>query len=179
MGWPPLPRFWRAMIESRHPFVVHWRIRDGRPTIRRNQSVPAFGNCTLDDNPGNGDLNNGAVFDAQINGYLSWDSETIVDRPDRWEMTVILHKSAPLGECRVDLTPRKCQQFKPQQGRTFQWTCTAAAAAKEGKPADTAAPAPAGKPLGSGTVEADQWGLVTIRRMRMIKGAQRVVIARK
>ena len=165
MGWPPLPRFWRAMIDSRHPFVVHWRIRTGRPVIRRNQSVPAFGNCTLDDNPGNGDLRNGLIFDTQINGYLSWKTETIVDEPDRWEMTVLLHKSAPLGECAVDLTPRKCQKFKPRKGQTYKWTCTTIP--------------PNAEKLGSGTVTADQWNLVTIRQMRLVRGSQRVVIVRQ
>jgi len=185
MGWPPLPRFWRAMIDSRHPFVVHWRIRDGRPTIRRDQSVPAFGNCTLDDNPGNGDLANGETFDAQINGYLSWDSESIVDAPGRWEMTVILHESAPLPECRVDLTPRKCRQFKPKEGQAFKWTCTtippaAKKADKKGaKAGEKASAPPKARLLGSEMIEADQWGLVTIRRMRMLKGAQRVVIVKQ
>jgi len=172
MGWPALPRFWRAMIESRRPFVVHWRVRTP-PAFRRDQSVPAFGNCTLDDNPGNGDLRNGITFDAQINGYLSWDSETIVDAPNRWEMTVILDGQAPLNVCRVDLTPRKCQAFKAKAGEKFTWTCTAL-----GQPAKkTDKPVP-GKVLGRGTVEADKYGLVTIEQMLLAKGSQRVVIAK-
>ena len=94
-------------------------------------------------------------------------------------MTVILHPSAPLGECRVDLTPRKCQKFKPKKGQTFKWTCTALAAKTKAKGAKKP-PAPAeGKTLGKGTVQADRWGLVTLRQMRMLKGAQRVVIVRK
>jgi len=185
MGWPPFPRFWRAMIDTRRPFVLHWRIRDGRPAIRRDQSVPAFGNCTLDDNPGNGDLRNGMTFDAQINGYLNWDTRTIVDAPDRWEMTVVLDGSAPLGECRVDLTPRKCRKFKPRKGQKFKWTCTnlppaqAADKDKAGKAGGKPPAAPAPEVLGSGTVTADRWHLVTIRQMRMLKGAQRVVIIRQ
>jgi hypothetical protein len=163
MGWPPHPRFWRAMIASRRPFALHWRVKD-RPAIRRDRTLPAFGNCTLDDNPGNGDLRNGMTFDAQINGYLSWDPDTAVDRPDRWEMTVILDASAPLGECRVDLTPRKCRQFKPAAGTKLRWTC------RTGAKGD-------GEPLGSATIVADKWRLATIRQMRMLKGPQRVVIA--
>ena len=86
---------------------------------------------------------------------------------------MILDQGAPLGECRVDLTPRKCQKFKPARGDAFRWTCTAAVppAAGDKKPS-------AGDILGSGTIEADRHGLVTIRQMRMRKGRQRVVIRR-
>jgi hypothetical protein len=36
-----------------------------------------------------------------------------------------------------------------------------------------------GRRLGAGSVAADQWGLVTIEQMRLLKGAQRVVIERR
>ncbi len=178
MGWPPFPRFWRAMMDARRPFNYLWRVKH-RPAIRRNQSVPAFGNCSLDGMPGNGNRGHGETFGAGINAHLTWDSETIVDEPGKWEMTVVLDDGAPLGECRVDLTPRKCQKFKAKKGQKFRWTCTTTAlpAGKPAKKGDKPAPAAGGERLGGGTVTADQWGLVTIRRMRMLKGAQRVVIA--
>ncbi|KKL63991.1 hypothetical protein LCGC14_2169590, partial [marine sediment metagenome] len=153
-----------------------WRVKKGQPVIRRDQSVPAFGNCTLDDNPGNGDLRNGLTFDAQINGYLSWDSETIVDEPDRWEMTVILDASAPLDECRVDLTPRKCQKFKPAPGTKFKWTVTTLPPVSKKKDKSAEKPPP-GRLLVTATKQADKHGLVTIRQMPILKGRQRVVIA--
>jgi len=162
MGWPALPRFWRAMMDSRHPFVYNWRAKR-RPSIRRDQSVPAFGNCSIDGNPGNGDLRIGEIFDTAINSWLSWDGKTIVDAADRWEMTVILDDGAPLPKCTVDLTPRKCRQFKPSPGTQFKWTCRAAK----------------GGVLGSGTVTADKWGLVTIRQLPLVKGDQRVVIEKQ
>ncbi len=165
MGWPPFPRFYRAMIDARRPFCAHWKAQH-RPVIRRNQSVPAFGNCTLDGMPGNGDRAHGQGFGAGINSYLTWDSESIVDEPARWEMTVILDDGAPLGECRVDLTPRKCRKFKPAAGTKLAWTC------RTGAKGD-------GEPLGSATIVADKWHLATIRQMRMLKGPQRVVIARQ
>jgi hypothetical protein len=164
------------MMDARRPFCAHWKAKH-RPTFRKNQSVPAFGNCTLDGMPGNGDRNHGDTFGAGINSYLTWDSESIVDLPDRWEMTVMLDDGAPLGECRVDLTPRKCQKFKPAKGRKFRWTCTAAATEAGKKPADPSAAK--GRVLGSGEVTADKWGLVTIRQMRMLKGAQRVAIVKR
>ncbi len=189
MGWPPFPRFLRAMIDSKRPLIYRWQVREQRrPIIRKNQSVPAFGNCSLDDNVGNGDLNHGYPLDSgQLNGYLNWDSETIVDRPDRWEMTVVLDDSAPLGECRVDVTPRKVQRFRGRAGQRFRWVCTFLPLVepdqkpKGGRISSDELPArPAiGKQLGSGSTVADQWGLVTIRQMRMLKGAQRVVIVRQ
>jgi hypothetical protein len=36
-----------------------------------------------------------------------------------------------------------------------------------------------GRHLGSGSITADKWHLVTIPRMRVLKGAQRVVIHRQ
>ena len=39
---------------------------------------------------------------------------------------------------------------------------------------------PAGnRRLGGGSIVADKWGLATIRQLRMLKGAQRVVIQRQ
>jgi hypothetical protein len=190
------------MMDSKRPFVVDWRVQN-RPHIRRDLSVPAFGNCSLDDNPGVGDLRNGTAIDSQINGYLSWDSVSIVDEPDRWEMTVILDDSAPLGECTADLTPRKCQKFKAPPGQKFKWTCAALSAptaSDSGKPGKSkgagnrstgglaAATSPAagrppaqeaGKLSGAGEALADKSGLVTIPALRMTKGQQRVVIARQ
>ena len=162
MGWPPWPRFLRAMIDTKRPFVFRWLVRDERrPKIRRDQSLPAFGNCSLDDNPGNGDLANGETFSAQVNGYLNWDAETIVDEPARWEITVWLDDSAPLPSCTVDLTPRRCQRLRAKPGDKFRWVN---ASAKEG-----------GK-IASGTVEADRWGLVTLAHLTVTKSPHRITI---
>jgi len=187
MGWPPFPRFLRAMIETKRPFIYRWQVRDGLPLIRKDQSVPAFGNCSLDDNVGNGDLNNGyPLGDGQLNGYLNWDSETIVDEPGRWEMTVMLDAAAPRDECAVDLTPRRVQRFRAQPGQPFRWTCTTLPPLEDGQkeegtpPRDElAARLAKGRRLGSGSVTADRYGLVTIPQMRMLVGAQRVVIERQ
>jgi len=187
MGWPPLPRFLRAMIDTKRPFIYRWQVRDGRPIIRRNQSVPAFGNCSLDDNIGNGDLNNGyPLGSGQLNGYLNWDSETIVDEPNRWEMTVMLDAAAPLDACTVDLTPRKVQRFKAKPGQPFRWSCTFLPPLEDEQKKAGASPAEElaarlahGSRLGGGSITADEWGLVTIRQIRMQKGAQRIVIQRQ
>jgi len=164
MGWPPWPRFLRAMIETKRPFVCRWQVPEkSRPSIRRSQSVPAFGNCSLDDNPGNGDLANGETFSAQVNGYLNWDSSTITDEPNRWEMTVWLDDSAPLPSCTVDLTPRRCQKFAAKPGETLKWSNIT--------PTD-------GTSVQSGAAAADPHGLATIKGLTVSNAKHRIQIER-
>ena len=138
--------------------------------IRRDQSVPAFGNCSLDDNIGEGDIRSGNSF-GQINGFLVWQSDTIVDEPALYQITVWLWSgdsngrgAAPLDECTVDLTPRKCQMFAAKAGQRFVFTNVTAAD---------------GKTIQSGEVAADKHGLVTIPRLVVTKGKHRVAIRPK
>jgi hypothetical protein len=65
-------------------------------------------------------------------------------------MTVWLDQSAPLGECTVDLTPRRCQAFRAKPGQRFQWANT--------RLSDNRA-------VGAGSVSGDEWGLVTIKQL--------------
>jgi len=167
MGWPPFPRFVRAMIDTKRAFsmqaqAVRKAVEGGTIVFRRDRSVPAFGNCSLDDNLGEGDLKSGTPF-GQANGYLLWESASIVEKPDRWEVTVWLDPSAPLDECIVDLTPRRCRAFRPKPEQALRWTNTLAGDGKE---------------VGSGRVAADRWGLATIRRLAVSKAKHRVRISR-
>jgi len=178
MGWPPVPRFLRAMIDTRRAFVYRWQVpEDARPTIRRGDSLPAFGNCSLDDNPGNGDLRNGEGMNIQLNGYLTWDSETIVERPDRWEVTAWLAGRPPLDECTVDLTPRRCRKFKARPGERFSWSNTLQVTDEQKRKAAEAGNAPREKRLvQSGTATADKWGLVTIRQIKLTTARHRIMV---
>ena len=110
--------------------------------------------------PGNGDRSHGDTFGATINGYLTWDSETIVDRPNRWEMTVWA-EGAPLPKCTVDVTPRKCQKFRARPGQRFKWTNTSLADKKVAQ---------------SGRVRADKWGLVTLKQVTVTANRHRLAI---
>ena len=181
MGWPSIPRFLRAMIDTKRAFVYHWKVpRDRRPTIRRDASLPAFGNCSLDDNPGNGDLNHGEGMNIQLNGYLNWDGKTIVERPDRWEITVWLSGRAPLAECTVDLTPRRCRRFRAKPGERFAWTNTMRTTdAQRRRAVEAGETAPEQRRVQSGTVRADRAGLVTIRKLKVTTGRHRVVLRAK
>jgi hypothetical protein len=96
-----------------------------------------------------------------FNAHLAWETATIVDEPDRWEMTVILAESAPAGRCTVDLTPRRLQRLATPKGRRFTWTVTV----PDG-----------GKTLAKGTAAADEHGLVTLEQIPLLKGRNRVMI---
>jgi hypothetical protein len=130
--------------------------------IRLDQSLPAFGRCSLDDDPGAGDPKDGDPK-GQINLYLDWETEDVVDEPGRWEMTVGLIDKAPAAECTVDLTPRRCQRFKPGPGRALRWTNVSRADGRE---------------VQSGEVKPDALGLVTLERVVVSKGRNRIRIGR-
>ena len=120
---------------------------------------------------------------GMFNGYLRWDTrdQSIVDTPDAWSMIVYLSSpdsrgrgGAPKDLCTVDITPRRCQAFKPKPGESFKWTNTQLPPEpKKGeKPADA-------KLVASGTVTADQWGLLTLKAVKVTKARHRVRIERK
>ncbi len=181
MGWPPYPRFVWAMMKTKRPFLYDYSrqtpvakaIRDGRIQLRLGQSLPAFAHCSLDDNLGEGELHSGMTLcPAQVNGYLLWDSATIVDEPSRWQISVWLADSAPWDECTVELTPRYCRKFKAKPGRKCRWTnLLVAESTKEG---DKQAPRRVLEQ--AGRAEADQYGLVTVRRLMIIKAKHRITI---
>ena len=157
------------MIDTKRAFVFNSThvLSVMGPKIRLNQTLPAFGNCSLDGNLGNGDLANGDTFGSQLNGYLLWDTESIVDEKDKWEMTVWLTEgdnrgtgAAPLPECTVDITPRRCQAFKRQ---TFKWTNTDLTTQEV---------------VAQGVVTADKWGLVTVEQALVTKGKNRIALAK-
>jgi hypothetical protein len=85
-----------------------------------------------------------------------------VDTFEAWAMTVILKDDAPKDECRVDLTPRRLQKFRTPRGAVFAFTVTDLRTQKV---------------LGEGKVTADEFDLVTLRQIPLVKGRSRVQIA--
>jgi len=102
--------------------------------------------------------------EGQANLYLFWETKDVVDEAAKWEMTVGLTPPAPKDTCTVDITPRRCQAFKPKPGERFKWTNTSVAD---------------GKVVQTGTVTADRWGLVTLKDAAVTKGKNRLVIRRR
>ncbi len=165
-GWQDDPRAWAALRDARQPFCAFWSCGSSGElsklirSMQWDKSIPAFSNCSLDNNPGCGDAAHGDYY-GQINGYIFWEYETIVDEKDRWEITAFLTDASPEESCTVDITPRHCKKFKPAPGRKFKWTNT--------RLAD-------GKRVATGGVEADKWGLVTIRQLAVTRGKNRIRI---
>jgi len=197
MGWPPFPRFLRAMTDTKRAFVASWDQRSswgwratpvhravvsGQIDVGRSRPLPAFGRCSLDDNPGSGRLGAGDP-NGQINGYVMWDSKTIVDDRYRFEITVWLDESARAADCTVDLTPRRCRKFKAAPGAKLRWTNTLLPAPTNGngepeaKLVDTkVAAGPGAVRIQSGRTIADKHGLATAAGLLVGKARQRIVI---
>lgn len=143
--------------------------------IRLTQSLPAFTSCSLDDDPGTARKLQTPIdvpheqetvkdhYDGdpagQINRYLVWRTDDIIDTPSRWEITVSLIPSAPAGDCTVDITPRRLQQLKPKPDESFRW---------QNKAGENV--------VQSGTTTVDQWGLITIKKVIVTKHGNRIVV---
>ena len=159
--------------------------------IRTDQSLPAFTHCSLDSDPGTGAPKSPARIarekgeierhnkthkrrrhldpydgdpSGQINAYLYWETNDVVDEKGRWEMTVALFSSAPAEQCTVALTPRRCQKFRPNAGGAFTWTNTSLGSHQQ---------------VQRGQAIADEHGLITLDRTIVSKGKNRIRIARR
>lgn len=187
IGWPQAAEFARTLQETRQPHLFTWgqsghghRVHVPTPTgggdnatpildAQLGQNVPAFTECSLDDSPGNGDPADGDS-EGQLNLYLRWETDTLVEDANRYEVTVYLIEDSPKEECRVDLTPRRCRKFKPAPGTKFKWVNS-----RRGSGETTAG---TGRDLQSGEATTDGWGLVTLRGVRVSKAGSRIKITR-
>lgn len=165
IGWSQAVKFLRALQDTKRPFTFDFgmsghnqralnppnidgvRSESVNPIdIRTCDSLPAFNNCSLDDDPGNGDPADGDES-GQINAYLYWETRNIVSYGSEWEMTIGLVQTAPSDSCTVSLTPRRANDFLVSAGESCSWTNTDIAS---------------GQVIQQGTVQADPSGLVTI-----------------
>jgi len=178
IGWPQAVEFYRALAETRRPHIFVWgqdghRQRARLPVtlsdrymtmdLRTDQCQPAFTDCSLDDNPGNGEPSSGDTK-GQVNLYLYWQTDDIVDRPDRLEMTVGLVDQSPADACTVNITPRRLQNFKLKPGSTVRWTNTAIAD---------------GKVLQQGNAIVDKLGLITLVDFKVSKEINRLTVMKR
>jgi len=184
MGFLPAPEVYRALLETRRAFAAHYGPSQGfggpPPAagfpIRRDQAVPAFSNCSLDDMIGDGDQWGGAAGGTigsgdpwgRFNADLRWSFDDLIDEAGRFACTVWLAPNARQDTCTVDLTPRRCRRFKPKAGAKFAW----AAVSSPGSGPD----AGTGEALQKGTATADQWGLVTVKGVNVNKAKRRITI---
>lgn len=177
IGWPQAVEFFQALQETKRPHLFMWG-QDGHGQrtvmplnlservmpidVATDLSLPAFTHCSLDNNPGNGDPNDGEPR-GQANMYLFWETKDLVDEADKWEMTVGLVEKAPKPDCTVDLTPRRVQKFKVKPGEKMKWSNVSLADNKE---------------IQTGEATADQHGLLTIEKLTVSKGKNRIKLSR-
>lgn len=135
--WARKPAFIKAMQENRHALLLGWdegthatamrhkipsfpNFREYRWFISRfarNKSWPAFTNFLLDDEPGNGEINNGDP-NGFINYGLNW--EDINENNNSYEATIQLNRPAAKYPVTVDVTPRNLQRFLPANNSRLQ-----------------------------------------------------------
>ncbi len=176
IGWTQAWKFITALQQARQPHKFVWgqsghsqrAILPGESasdryigiTIARNRSVPAFTNCSQDDDMGDGDplVGDDAGY---INRYLLWQTSDIVDVEGTWAMTVHLIAASPLDACTVDITPRRCQYFAPAAATVCDWSNTDVASSNV---------------IESSTAVVDAYGLVTLTGITVSKTKNRIEI---
>ncbi|MEO5675783.1 MAG: T9SS type A sorting domain-containing protein, partial [Chitinophagales bacterium] len=94
-----------------------------------NLSYPAFKNCSINQNPGNGGTTNGDKYGA-INGYLDWRDDNIADKSCSYIIHIFV-KDLYVGgvldpeqysTCTTDISFRRMQNFQPTIGSVIQWS---------------------------------------------------------
>ncbi len=165
--WPEHIDMVKALTASHHGFAFSWNngghseggramtaIHRDYPAEKfaRNRSYPAFGNSSIDHNMGHGDPKDGDL-EGGIN--LGFDWKDVIDEPGRWSVT--LSNALAKEEMTVDVTPRRCQKFKPRPGDRFRWMSSAGT---------------------TGMVTADKFGLVTVAKVVLKPRASTTVTIR-
>ena len=115
----------------------------------RNQSYPAFCNSSIDEKLGNGDPKDGDL-EGGINLGFVW--KDVVGEDRRW--SVRLSNDLAKDVMTADVTPRRCQQFRPRAGREISWSTSSGL---------------------SGQVVVDAARLATIPRVPLQPGAEVVL----
>ena len=147
VGWEEKIPFIDSVNAFRHGTFVFWSMSDHTQTFnqspwqpsfpnfsfftkyRTNLSYPAFSNCTINNDPGNGTPSDGDPI-GSINGHLDW-NDSITDTTDRWEITLRLKDLATtLGpdpapdSATTDVTLRRLQGFLVPGGSIISWENT-------------------------------------------------------
>jgi pimeloyl-ACP methyl ester carboxylesterase len=176
IGWKQAVDFLKALQETRQPHLFIWG-QDGHGQravmpvhggevfmpldLRTDKSLPAFSRGSLDSLPGDGDPKAGDL-QGQVNAFLAWETESIVDQPDQWSIVLKVVPRAPKSEAVADVTPRRLQHFKLRPGDVVMWTNRVGA-----------------KTVQSGEIAADQWGLVTVPSVQITRGGNQLTLGRK
>lgn len=193
IGWSQAVNFAKALQDNKQPHVFQWGM-DGhnqrvfypmRKSINQNPmvtrldvSLPAFTDCSLDDDPGDGTPDRGKLA-GQINGYLYWDGTKVVDEEMKWAMPIGLINEAPSDTCTTDVTPRRLQKFRIETGATYAWRVEVPLSDEEIWAASSTMERPTTKVLASGTCNVGSDGLLTVEDVPLKKGLQTLIIEKR
>jgi hypothetical protein len=175
VGWSDKPGAYRQRDSARTGFQLYWDEREhtgwtgshfypsGRShaayltRFRVDRSFPAFAETDLDTlpgrqpDPGDGTPPSGDTW-GTWGGYLDWDTMSLRDTTDGWEVRVRVVTNSPIPcdnspspRIAASVTPRRLQTFRPVPGQPYRWLLT-----------DTF-----GQVLREDTVYADSQGAVT------------------
>jgi hypothetical protein len=163
-SWPEQVDMVRAMTEARRGFAVSWNNGDhngGKKAMGAiwrqyppklfalDRSYPAFTHSSIDQDMGPGAPSKGDL-EGGINLGFSW--EVTADEAGEWSASI--SNSLCKEEMTVDVTPRRCQAFKPKPGAKLTWTTSRG---------DT------------GQTTTDKCGLATLEKVRIQPGKKTVV----
>jgi hypothetical protein len=151
--WPNQVAVARALTAGHHGFGFGWDngghgsahtqfdlLRKYYPSslFALDRSYPAFGNSSIDDDPGP----ETGPEEGYMNVGFVW--KDVADEAGRWSAKI--SNGEAKADMTADVTPRRCQKFKPKPGEKLKWTSSAG---------------------GSGQVTADEHGLVTVEKVRI------------
>jgi hypothetical protein len=95
--------------------------------FKRNVSYPAFSNCSLNEDYGDGSKNSGATY-GTVNGALDW-SDEIDDTETTWSAHCFIRNLKALynqeviypDSATVDISPKRLQHFNPPAVSIIRW----------------------------------------------------------
>nr|NQU88861.1 hypothetical protein [Bacteroidota bacterium] len=170
IGWPQAQEYAVASMDYKAPFNFSWGMnghsqrarvlapygyesdRNSHLVFRRDQSFPVFTNSGSDDDPM-------VDLEGQINNYFFWNTDSIIDTGDRWEMSICIIPEAPFDSVITDVTPRRLQCLTINPSSIYLY------AYYDGD-----------QLVSSGTVTADEFGFVTICNLVVNKNWRSVVL---
>lgn len=92
------------------------------------KSFPAFAYCSINEDPGNGNVNDGDPY-GSLNGYLDWDDLSISDKKCTYSIYCFIKdfyvggvKQKKYDSCVRDVSLKRLQKFKPANGQVITWT---------------------------------------------------------
>lgn len=167
--WWATPPFYDAMQQRRQGLIAAWNtgghgdveamlpddIRermtfDWMHRFATNRSYPVITDLSTNDDPGDGPADDGDP-EGYINRGIEWDE--LIDEPDRYEVLLTWHLDAAELPCRMNVTPRRIQNFTIRPGERIRGGLTCMNCGKE---------------IHSTIMTADENGLVTYRGFRIL-----------